>query len=599
MNKLKLIAFYQWIAGIWNEWLDRIDYRGVLRNPVHREVETAAGRRIRVLIAPFGSDPQSLFYRLLLRRSIKRSFGHAVAIIPSSEPLDWRGDGPFELVVQQRARAQQTLEDNHCDVLVVRQPAPGRTPLLRLVTAESKRQLTYSQIEKFDLPVFFNRRSHQLFTARLFLAASQVVHMGDDLRIPLLNKLVAQLEPVPPASPRVRGLTLVNHAFLYGLPRDQAGSSDDLRKAAQTYHEALKEFTRERDPLGWAAVQDDLGGVLRLLGEKERDASTLQQAVTAFSEALSERTRERAPMQWASTQSNLGLALASLGTQKQTIRLEEAVTAFQAALTEWTRERVPLDWARVQNDLGRVLMRLSDQSKDTAPMEQAIAAFREALEERRHERVRTQWAVTQHNLGSALLRLGERSKSTVELHEAVTAFRAALQERNRHVFPQQWSTTQNSLGSALAAIGVREADRAYLQQAVAAYREVLKVRTRKRSPVEWSSTQHDLGTALLRLAELENDPLILKEAIAAFESAHQERTRERKPLLWALTQINRGAALMRLAESETGTACLENAVNAYRGVVETYEKASMIHAAKAVQANLSAAETRLKAAAEG
>jgi tetratricopeptide (TPR) repeat protein len=593
MNKVKWIAFYQWAMGLLDEWLTRIDPKGVLRNPLYNEIETALGRRIHVLVAPLGSDLKSRLYRFLLRRSIKRAFGHAVNIVALAEPLAWSGEDSFDLFTQQRAQAQKLLQNNHCDVLILRLPASGSAPLLRLISVEGKSLPTYAFIEKFGLPVPFDFSWRRLLAARLFVASAQAVHMGDDMRIPLLRKLMTGLAPVSAATPEIRGSTLVNYAFLHRM-LGEAGCDDDLKKAAQAYQDALKEFNRERDPLAWAAVQDDLGEVLRLIGEKEHDASTLQQAVVAFNEALSERTRERAPMQWAATQCNLGLTLASLGAQKQTIRLEEAISAFQAASTEWTRERMPLDWAKVQHDIGRVLLRLSDQSKDTARLEQAIAAFRAALEERRHEWVRPQWAMTQHNLGNALLRLGDRNKGTAELHEAVTAFRAALKERSRHVFPQQWSAIQHSLGATLTAVGQREADRAYLQQAIEAYREALKVRTRKHMPREWATSRNDLGTALLRLAELENDPVVLKESIAALEDALLERTRASRPLQWAATQSNLGAALSLLAESETGSSCLERAAAAYRSSLEVYEEASIIHAAKATRANLTAVETRLK-----
>lgn len=597
MNQLKWIAFYQWTAGLRNEWLSRLDPKGVLRNPIHEEIETAAGRRIRVLLAPLGKDPRSLFVGFLLRRSIKHAFGHAADIVSEAKAFAWSEAESFDLFSRLRAQAQQLLHDHQCDVLVVRQPDPRSEPLLRLVSNDSKSQITYSQFEKNNLPVFFHARPRHVFAARLFVAISQAVHMGDDLRIAILKKMIARLGPVTATSPQVRGLTLTNCAFLYRIFGEQVGSNEDLKTAARTYQDALKDFSREHDPLAWASVQDALGSVLWIIGEREQDAATLQQAIAAFNEALSERTRERAPMQWAATQANLGSALASLGAQKQTVRLEEAVIAFQAALTEWTRERVPRDWARLQHELGRTLLLSSDQSKDTARLEQAIAAFRAALEERRHEHVRTQWANTQQNLGNALLRLGNRSKGTAELHEAVTAFRAAMQERNRHVFPQQWSALQNSLGVALAAIGQREADRAYLQQAVEAYRDALKVRTRKRMPIEWAATQNEYGTALLRLAELENDPIILKEAIAALEAALLERTRDRRLLQWAATQSNLGAARLRLAEFEAGTARLEEAVAAYRSALEAYEEASVPHAAKTVRAKLMAAEAKLKAVA--
>ena len=71
--------------------------------------------------------------------------------------------------------------------------------------------------------------------------------------------------------------------------------------------------------------------------------------MAAFNEALKERTRERVPLDWAATQSNLGVALETLGERESgTERLEQAVAAFNEALKERTRERVPLDWAMTQ-----------------------------------------------------------------------------------------------------------------------------------------------------------------------------------------------------------------------------------------------------------
>ena len=597
MNKLKWIAFYQWTAGLRNEWLHRLDPKGVLRNPIHEEIETAAGRRIRVLLAPLGKDPRSLFFGFLLRRSIKHAFGHAADIVSEAKPFTVERRGVIRSLQPAARAGAATLARSSMRCSRCAAAGPRSEPLLRLVSNDSKSQITYSQFEKNNLPVFFHARPRHVFAARLFVAISQAVHMGDELRIAILRKMIARLGPVTATSPQVRGLTLANCAFLYRIFGEQVGSNEDLKTAVRTYQDALKDFSREHDPLAWASVQDALGSVLWIIGEREQDAATLQQASRlSMKRCPKERGSER-PMQWAATQANLGSTLASLGAQKQTVRLEEAVIAFQAALTEWTRERVPRDWARLQHELGRALLLSSDQSKDTARLEQAITAFRAALEERRHEHVRTQWANTQQNLGNALLRLGNRSKGTAELHEAVTAFRAALKERNRHVFPQQWSALQNSLGVALAAIGQREADRAYLQQAVDAYRDALKVRTRKRMPIEWAATQNEYGTALLRLAELENDPIILKEAIAALEAALLERTRDRRLLQWAATQSNLGAARLRLAEFEAGTARLEEAVAAYRSALEAYEEASVPHAAKTVRAKLMAAEAKLKAVA--
>ena len=91
----------------------------------------------------------------------------------------------------------------------------------------------------------------------------------------------------------------------------------------------------------------------RLLGERRWDEGKLEEAVAAYQGALKEWTRERVPLGWASTQHNLGTTLSTLGKRlRGEGKLEEAVAAFHEALKEFTRERVPLDWAMTQNNLG-------------------------------------------------------------------------------------------------------------------------------------------------------------------------------------------------------------------------------------------------------
>ncbi|MGA8573394.1 MAG: tetratricopeptide repeat protein [Desulfobaccales bacterium] len=83
----------------------------------------------------------------------------------------------------------------------------------------------------------------------------------------------------------------------------------------------------------WARTQNNLGGALERLGERESDTQRLEEALAAFQEALKERTRERVPLDWAITHNNLGIALRILGERESgTQRLEEAVKAFKAAL---------------------------------------------------------------------------------------------------------------------------------------------------------------------------------------------------------------------------------------------------------------------------
>ena len=96
----------------------------------------------------------------------------------------------------------------------------------------------------------------------------------------------------------------------------------------------------------------------------ESGTERLEQAVAAYTEALKECTRERAPLDWAATQNNLGNALATLGKRESgTERLEQAVAAFTEALKECTRERMPLAWAATQNSLDRAIQLLRERGK--------------------------------------------------------------------------------------------------------------------------------------------------------------------------------------------------------------------------------------------
>src|SRR5215831_13957950 len=65
----------------------------------------------------------------------------------------------------------------------------------------------------------------------------------------------------------------------------------------------LVELTpRERLPLDWGHNQKRLGVVLSGLGERESGTAKLEEAIAAYREALKELSRERVPLDWAATQ---------------------------------------------------------------------------------------------------------------------------------------------------------------------------------------------------------------------------------------------------------------------------------------------------------
>ena len=87
----------------------------------------------------------------------------------------------------------------------------------------------------------------------------------------------------------------------------------------------------------------------------------MSRAVRACRAALEERTRERVPLDWAMTQNNLGGALAILGEREVgTEHLGQAVRAYRAALEEFGTEESPRYRDKVLKNLHRVLKKLQE-----------------------------------------------------------------------------------------------------------------------------------------------------------------------------------------------------------------------------------------------
>jgi tetratricopeptide (TPR) repeat protein len=380
---------------------------------------------------------------------------------------------------------------------------------------------------------------------------------------------------------------------------EEFGDNGALRLAIELYKRVIDRNSRERMPLQWAAIQNNLGNALTVLGNRESGTAKLDEAVAAYREALKEQTRERVPLDWAMTQNNLGIALRVLGEgESGTVSLEEGAAAYREALKELTRERVPLDWATTQNNLASALLVIGQREKGTAKLEEAVTAYREALREWTRERVPFQWATVQNNLGVALRTLGEREGTTAKLEEAVAAYREALKEWTRDHVPFQWAATQNNLGNALRVLGERRADTAELEEAVAAYREALKELTRERVELEWATTQINLGSALLVLGERESGMTKLDESVAAYREALRELTYERTPSLWTIAVGSQGVALMHLADRRADAALARGALDLINTAVELMRDSGEPSALTYYERELAAARTSALSAAQ-
>jgi len=106
--------------------------------------------------------------------------------------------------------------------------------------------------------------------------------------------------------------------------------------------------------MDWATAKLNLGAALDLWGKATRSRERLREGVAALDDATLELTHERDPLGWASIQNNVGIALIELASFEAAPIpiLERAIGNLQAALTERTRERVPEDWALTTTSLG-------------------------------------------------------------------------------------------------------------------------------------------------------------------------------------------------------------------------------------------------------
>lgn len=288
---------------------------------------------------------------------------------------------------------------------------------------------------------------------------------------------------------------------------DRRGDNAALLVAIATYRQALSDYTRDRFPLQWAIVHNNLGNTLWTLGERESGTQRLMEAVDSYRNALLERTRARLPLDWAATQNNLGLVLQTLGERENgTQKLTEAVDAYRNALLEVTRDRVPLYWATIQNNLGLVLQTLGERESETQRLTEAVEACRNALRERTRERVPLDWAATQNNLGLALQTIGERESGTQRLMEAVHAYRSALLEYTRDRVPLDWARTQYNLSLTFRALAEKQSDPASARQAVDALEAALAVFTGANATYYVDLATQNLARARDLLARLEATP---------------------------------------------------------------------------------------------
>ncbi|MGD0663490.1 MAG: tetratricopeptide repeat protein, partial [Syntrophorhabdales bacterium] len=422
--------------GSWWQWDKVRQLPGINRTIVwlfEESVPKADPNRFAVLVAHIEDDQGDEFEKLVIE-ALKEFDGVQTLRLDRLIPLE--GAYPEEMEKRGHAKAREYLTKSGAQVLIwgrVIRTSGRSVPKLywteSVVLGTARNYGRYQPTEDLHLPAIFWEDLAQVLrllitTQSAEFYAIQGQYIGDEIRpfIGKVRELLKGSEGKPGWNQEARAQTYMVLGNSLEVIGEQKGENQAFIEAIQAYQEVLKEHTRERMPLDWAATQNNQCVVLRMLGEREGGTKRLEEAVEACREALKERIRGRVPLDWAMTQHNLGNTLTRLGDRETgTKRLEEAVGAYREALKEYTRGRVPLYWGITQNSLGVALAMLGERESGTKRLEEALDACREALKVCTQERVPLYWAMTQDNLSYALRVLGKRETGTKRLEEAVDA----------------------------------------------------------------------------------------------------------------------------------------------------------------------------------
>jgi Tetratricopeptide repeat len=342
-------AWTQWLHRPLPQWIDNVFVPSIAtvifaalvlllsrpRGPLGRLFEKTLrpkGDRIAIYVSRFGGDDLSETVHDRIIASIQDVLGPAVEVLP--EKNDWsRGVASPGAAEQVRRDARKLLNKNRGDLLiwgkVVAMPGKETEVDLRFVSAEHdwSRRGTFgftesSYVLKAD---FVPEMGSALAAVAGALAMPAVRDQGTFVAQTLTgvaNKLAVLIRGIPTSIREGdRAFILVSYGLIEETIGSQSGQLEPLNRAVAAHREVLKEYIRERVPLGWAMTQNNLGNALSALGQRESGTGRLEEAIAAYREALKENTRERVPLSWAMTQNNLGNALSALGQRESGTRV--------------------------------------------------------------------------------------------------------------------------------------------------------------------------------------------------------------------------------------------------------------------------------------
>ncbi|MFP5318314.1 MAG: tetratricopeptide repeat protein, partial [Acidimicrobiia bacterium] len=425
-----------------------------------------------------------------------------------------------------------------------------------------------------------------------------------DRRIALLGEAMGVLGDTQPMV-RARLLSEVGRAVLDA--RDDAPARE---QAIAALEEALALWDRDRDPEGWAALQDALGRAYRnrSLGNP---GENVERAIGCFRAALSVYRRRTHREGWVTAVTNLANAYRSREKGDRATNMERAIRRYEAVIAATTVDESPRLRALVHGNLGytyadRVLGNLAENVEDairylgraldgraelndpevvamllnrsyalrkrvegdrTDNIERAIQDLDAALAEARRAGLRLLEAQAASNLGAAWddRRAGNAADN---IEKAIEWYQIALEVQSREATPAAWAATVDNLANAYSRRSYGRADK-NLDRAIELHESALSVYSPEFQPIEWARALHNLATSLLRRHGPSGRPA--DRAIDLYRQALTVRRRESTPFDWAETTDALARALALRGGTEPVSGDFDEAIVRYREALEVFD----------------------------
>jgi len=219
--------------------------------------------------------------------------------------------------------------------------------------------------------------------------------------------------------------------LLHSNLAEDSDNREDYKKAFDFYQEALGTCSVQKNPLGYAIVQNNRGVYYARMADIEKDANlkkeNIKKAIDSFTKALEVYTYEKFPREYFDTKSNLCEVYRRLAkVENKVINCKKAIENCEQALRIQHPKPYPKDYARAQLNLGASYATLAEVENPLDNFKKSIQSYNEILKLITPKSDATFYASTQRNIGDVYQNIFKIDKQKMSCKKASRAYKTAL-----------------------------------------------------------------------------------------------------------------------------------------------------------------------------